>query len=343
MKNTASTGAKPFPKDRTTEAQPACPVCSCARAAFFCDGRDRLFGLAPGRFSLYRCRSCGCIFQCPIPDGTTLSGFYPDEYWWSAKQAGSGLVSALNHLERAYREFVVRDHVRFLLRCARRDSGRRTLLDIGCGSGAFLCVAHRRGFSACGMDQSPHAAAAAGSIPGIEVRRGEIGSKIWEERRFDFVCMFHVLEHLPDPRLGLRYAAGLLAPGGSLLIQVPNVASVQARAFGRRWYGLDVPRHVINFSPRALKVLLEEAGFRVDETARFSLRDNPAAIASSLFPALDPIGRHGRGRRRGTLIEAALEFAYFCIVLLSLLPALLESLAGRGGTLWVCAAKKQQG
>jgi hypothetical protein len=151
--------------------------------------------------------------------------------------------------------------------------------------------------------------------------------------------MFHVLEHLADPRAGLSYAAGLLKPEGGLLIQVPNIASVQARIFGRRWYGLDVPRHVINFSPQALKLLLEEAGFRIQDTARFSLRDNPASIASSLLPWLDPIGRHGRRRNRGALVEGALEAVYFGAVLMALVPALAESALGRGGTFWVCAKR----
>lgn len=322
---------------------PACPVCSSAGAAFFSLGHDRLFGLAHGRFLLYRCGSCGCIFQFPIPDDGLLSHFYPDEYWWSEKQRGSGLASLVNRLERTYREFVVRDHVRFLLRCARQSSGGRTLLDIGCGSGTFLSVARRHGFSAYGMDRSARAVAAARSLHGIEVRRGEIGSGVWEGRRFDFVSMFHVLEHLPDPRTGLSYAAGLLEPAGSLLIQVPNVASAQARIFGQRWYGLDVPRHVINFSPRALELLLEEAGFRIHGTARFSLRDNPASIASSLVLRLDPIGRHGRGRSRGAPVEGALEFVYLGMVLVSLIPALLESLLGYGGTLWVWARKNKTG
>jgi predicted SAM-dependent methyltransferase len=73
--------------------------------------------------------------------------------------------------------------------------------------------------------------------------------------------MFHVLEHLPNPRFALEYAKGLLRPGGMLIIQVPNVSSLQARVFGRRWYGLDVPRHVINYTPKALSLLLEEMGF----------------------------------------------------------------------------------
>jgi 2-polyprenyl-3-methyl-5-hydroxy-6-metoxy-1,4-benzoquinol methylase len=325
----------------SSEARLACPVCACREVSFFHLGFDRLFGLAPGQFSLYRCDSCRCIFQFPIPDSRLLSRCYPDDYWWSGQKPATGLARFVKHLEQAYRDFVVRDHVRFLLRCARRRSGARTLLDIGCGSGSFLSVAHRHGFSAFGMDQSPHAVAAARNL-GLEVRQGEIGSAVWEGRCFDYVSMFHIIEHLPDPRAGLRYAAGLLNSGGCLLIQVPNVASAQARIFGRRWYGLDVPRHVINFSPAALTLLLEETGLQIQDTARFSLRDNPASIASSIAPWMDPIGRHGRRRNRGALVEGALESAYFGMVLLALVPALVESAFGCGGTLWISATRKER-
>ncbi len=318
---------------------PGCPICSSGDTTYFSAGRDRLFGLAPGRFALYECHSCRCIFQFPIPDGRLLSHFYPDDYWWSEQKPATGLALVIRRLEQAYREFVVRDHVRFLLRCARSNSRGRTLLDIGCGSGSFLSVACRHGFSVFGMDQSPHAVAAARNLAGIEVRQGEIGGTTWEGRRFDFVSMFHVLEHLPDPRAGLRYAASLLEADGCLLIQVPNVASVQARIFRRRWYGLDVPRHVINFSPRALTLLLKEAGFRIHDIARFSLRDNPASIASSVAPWLDPIGRHGRRCNRGGLVEGVIEATYFGMVLLALIPALVESAFGMGGTSWVCARR----
>ena len=318
---------------------PPCPVCSSAETRFYCHGRDRLFGLAPGRFPLFRCASCRCVFQSPIPDDALLAGFYPEEYWWSEKRSPGGCRALLKRFEGIYREFVVLDHVRFLQRCARASSGR-TLLDIGCGSGSFLAAARRRGFEAFGMDRSAHAVAAARRDGAVEARQGDIGSPIWQDRRFDFVTMFHILEHLTDPRAGLRYAAGLLHPGGSLILQVPNIVSYQARAFGVRWYGLDVPRHVINFSPAALNLLLEDAGFRIHDVARFSLRDNPAAIASSLAPRLDPIGRHGRRRTSGALVDAALEIGYFAIVLLSLPPAILESLSGHGGTIWVQARQK---
>jgi SAM-dependent methyltransferase len=154
--------------------------------------------------------------------------------------------------------------------------------------------------------------------------------------------MFHVLEHLPDPRSGLKYAGGLLRPGGTLVIQVPNIHSLQARLFGNLWYGLDVPRHVINFSPKALGLLLAEMGYDYCLVPRFSLRDNPASIASSLIPRLDPIGRRGRHADSSPLFNGFLELAYFGLFLLALPPAYLESVCGYGGTIWAYARLKEE-
>ena len=147
---------------------------------------------------------------------------------------------------------------------------------------------------------------------------------------------------LKDPRLGLEYAGGLLQPNGILVIQVPNVSSMQARLFGNSWYGLDVPRHVINYTPEALGYLLREMGFEFRLVSRFSLRDNPASIASSLVPRLDPIGLKGRRLNRHPVMAGVMEAAYFALFLLALPAAFLESACGRGGTVWACAWRQKQ-
>jgi SAM-dependent methyltransferase len=240
-------------------------------------------------------------------------------------------------MERAYRELVAWDHVWFLEQCA--TGVGRSLLDIGCGSGTFLHLAQRRGFLPHGMDVSDRAVAAAQEQYHLPVRQGDIGSDAWRGCKFDIISMFHVLEHLPDPGQAVAYAGGLLKPGGILILQVPNAASVQARIFGARWYGFDVPRHLINFTPQALEKLLGDAGFSCRLVPRFSLRDNPAALASSLAIGLDPIGRKGRGRRAPAIAEGALELFYFGLVLAALLPALVESLWGCGATIWTHARR----
>jgi 2-polyprenyl-3-methyl-5-hydroxy-6-metoxy-1,4-benzoquinol methylase len=295
--------------------------------------------VAPGSFLLYRCRYCRCIFQHPLPHTSAIRGFYPDSYWWAEEANPRGAIANLiGRLERTYREFVAADHARFLERCARGTKpGERDLLDLGCGSGLFLHLARRRGFLCHGMDASEHAIRAGREQYGLDLRQGSIGDDVWNGRRFDFVTMFHVLEHLTMPRQALLYVRSQLKPGGAVIIQVPNLASLQARAFKHRWYGLDVPRHIINYTPGALRLLLEEAGFVIERRARFSLRDNPASIASSLAPRLDPIARGAHSRKSTAVSNAACELTYFGLVILCLPLALLESAFDFGGTVWVLA------
>ena len=266
-------GISPAPSLPTT-----CPICSASNIKPCPPGRDRLFRLAPGLFALFHCQSCGCIFQHPFPDSGALAKFYPQEYWWSGNSPKRGKGAPFfSKLEKWYRELVTEDHARFLDQCAAgRPGSENLLLDIGCGNGTFLHVARAHGFKPHGMDESARAAEIAGTEYGIPVRQGGVGSRIWEGTSFDFITMFHVLEHLPDPRFALEYVRGLLRPSGLLIIQVPNVSSAQARIFGRFWYGLDVPRHVINYTPEAVRRLFNGSGFEFQLSTLFSLRDNPA-------------------------------------------------------------------
>ncbi len=77
---------------------------------------------------------------------------------------------------------------------------------------------------------------------------------------FDVVTMWHVLEHVHSPvdlLVGLRE---LLAPGGVVVVSVPNFGSVQSRVFGGAWFHLDPPRHVIHFDRATLGDVLDRAG-----------------------------------------------------------------------------------
>ncbi len=300
---------------------------------------DRLFHAVSGKFRLFRCRGCRSVFQDPLPREDAIQSFYPHQYWWSsARQSSTALSRFLRELERRYREFVGLDHIRFLERCARQaSSGQRRLLDIGCGGGMLLHLARKRGFEPYGMDISEQAVALAQERYGLPVKQGKIGDDLWMPGQFDYVTMFHVLEHLANPRAALQYVRKILKPNGSLILQVPNIESLQARCFGAGWYGLDVPRHLINFSPQAIEMLLQETGFRIHGRAQFSLRDNPASIASSLAPGLDPVGRAARGGAGGALMQTASELAYLGLVFVSLPLALFESALGHGGTIWLHA------
>ena len=61
---------------------------------------------------------------------------------------------------------------------------------------------------------------------------------------YDVIAMWHVIEHLPNPREVLTAAAAALAPGGVIALAAPNPEAFQFRVFGRRWTHLDAPRHL---------------------------------------------------------------------------------------------------
>ncbi|HKB23770.1 MAG TPA: class I SAM-dependent methyltransferase, partial [Methylomirabilota bacterium] len=81
--------------------------------------------------------------------------------------------------------------------------------------------------------------------------------------RFDVVTAFHVLEHVPDPVAVLRRMLGWLAPGGLLIVEVPNAGGLGATLFGGAWSGLELPRHLSHFTPVTLERAVRLAGGRV--------------------------------------------------------------------------------
>ncbi len=76
---------------------------------------------------------------------------------------------------------------------------------------------------------------------------------------------------LPNPFQGwlspavipIQTAYRLLKPNGWVGIEVPNIASPEARWFGADWYHLAVPVHLYHFSPKTLRQMLQRTGFEI--------------------------------------------------------------------------------
>ena len=104
---------------------------------------------------------------------------------------------------------------------------RTTLLDFGCGSGAFLRSAALRGYAARGVEYTDKAAEMAQSVSGVRV--GRLESLLDEGAKFDVVRLGHVITAISDPAALLRTLEQLVAPGGFFLIETaaentPSVA-----------------------------------------------------------------------------------------------------------------------
>lgn len=308
-----------------------CPRCDSESYTTLYSGEDRLYGTTERIFHIIECCGCNLIRIDPMPKPEELSQFYPETYWW---EADSGAVSRLSEL---YRKFVLADHIRFAAAAAAPPG---PVLDVGCGGGLFLDGMEQRGFVGFGSDVSLQAAKVCSRRFAIPAVCGSLPNLPFRAQSFGLVTMFHVLEHLHDPMGAIAAARELLPPGGRLVVQTPNAECWQMLLLGERWSGFDIPRHLINFSARDLQELLEYSGFIVHRKKYFSLRDNPAGLATSLVPSLEPVSRKVRGVKESGLSSMVKNLLYLGLVAASVPFTLLEATAAAGSSIMIEAVRE---
>ena len=229
----------------------------------------------------------------------------------------------------------------FVSRALDKSGLNGPILDVGCGGGLFGRMLAERGHQVIGLDYSRDAAAVAWRVNRMPVVCGELSQAPLPHSRFAAVTMFHVLEHLYDPAAYVRAARDLLVPEGRLIVQVPNAGCWQFRLLGARWNGLDIPRHLTDFRSGDIQTLIEECGFELLRTKHFSLRDNPAGLASSLAPGLDPMARRIRRSDRSAAGALTKDALYFALVAASLPFTVAEAAFGSGSTIMLEARKRE--
>lgn len=203
----------------------------CGRA--FDDDDERGAGLC-------HCRACGAATTDPWPDDATLDRAYADWY-----RPGSGRFSGPG-------DVVLRRTRGLLARRLDRLAPPGPVLDVGSGDGALLDALHASGREALGLERRSDRP---------DVLAAELDDV---EGPYAAVVFWHSLEHLRGPQAALARAAQLLAPGGLLVVALPNSESLQARAFGDAWLALDLPRHLVHVPARALRARLRELGLSVE-------------------------------------------------------------------------------
>jgi SAM-dependent methyltransferase len=311
----------------------ACLICGSGGFTPLFTASDRLYHTTAKEFAVVQCGECGLIRLDPPPTPDELHRYYPDNYWFAPDQ------SAASRLEESYRRLVLRDHVRFAAEAIGHSHAQGPLLDAGCGGGLFLRMMRERGVRVLGLDYSREAAAIAWRRQKAPSVCATLDAAPFRATSLGAITMFHVLEHLYDPRAYLAAAHDLLEPDGRLIVQVPNAACWQFHLLGRRWNGVDVPRHIFDFRSGDVEKLLQGCGFEVVRRKYFSLRDNPAGLASSLAPSLDPMARRVRRVRETGGARLAKDLTYLGLVLAALPFTVLEAAFHSGSTVMIEARR----
>lgn len=311
-----------------------CLLCGSAAARPRHRGVPRLGSTVASRFDVYACPDCGLLWTEPPPTLDELRNAYGEAYTWQ------GSRSLVARAEATYRERLARADQARAAKMAVALAGGGRLLDVGCGDGLLITEARRLGIEAFGVDR-PGAPLWPGCDPTWR-KTGDIEALEQPQGSWDVVSLFHVAEHLRAPLELLRRVYDWLRPGGIFLLQVPNAGSLQAALFGARWYGFDVPRHLVHWSEATLRRALEASGFEVVRTRGISWRDNGPFWVGSVFPGLDPLIERERvlaGAPRPPIVTLARRLIYLALVWGVTPLWLLEAALGRAPTLTVFARR----
>ncbi|MEV6966846.1 class I SAM-dependent methyltransferase [Hamadaea sp. NPDC051192] len=154
------------------------------------------------------------------------------------------------------------DDVDAAVRAAVGLSAADDLLDVGCGTGAFLQTLAGEGHlgQLTGLDMSPAAVTTLAAAPGLTAIEGDAQRLPFDDAAFDVVTARHMLYHVPDPLLAVREARRVLRPGGrfaavvNLETTMPILMGLLATSAGTHGFARLRPRGEVGRGPRMASV-----------------------------------------------------------------------------------------
>jgi SAM-dependent methyltransferase len=247
-----------------------CPICGSANCVKFLETFAQMHNDRREKFCFNRCVECSYVFLNPNVPPDELKRFYPANYLPYRGASAWGKYAAL---VRKSEEKLNEKRAAMLLRYG-SPAKKSKILDIGCGKPDFLLKCYEK-FGSCvfGLDFNDAGwKNEAEKYAEINLTVGGIND-LPDDEKFDFITMWHYLEHDYTPFETLRSLREKSHRETVLIIEVPDFESDSRRRFGEFWAGYHTPRHISVFSEKNLSLLLTRTGWKVIETNRFGTLD----------------------------------------------------------------------
>lgn len=219
--------------------QTSCKICGSENTGPYFTDEPRIL----------QCQKCRVVFLSP-----EAVNYEPEQYY-----------SEKSHYSRLPAEWEIkrgrenaRNVVKFINKYI-KPSGK-SLLDVGSHIGLFVHEATRAGFTAEGIETNRTAVSWA-TEHNIPIQNYDIET-FSSNKKYDVITLFHVLEHLPNPRTALGKFGGYINDGGYMIIEVPNIDSHLAKKDGPAWKFIAL-EHLFYFSDETLGNILKNLGFKI--------------------------------------------------------------------------------
>jgi len=184
-------------------------------------------------FKIVRCKNCGLQRLSPLPDKLTIEHIYTQntsEKYLEFEVFSSRYLTLLKRL-------LIIEPLLKRLKKLQGGGGKPSLLDIGCSTGWITSVARNLEFDVTGLEVNSHFAQFGREKYNLNIIESYV-EEFCSDEKYNFISMFHVLEHIPDPIQVLNKIRALLYYGGNLLIVVPDSKSLGVSIYKEHynWY-----------------------------------------------------------------------------------------------------------
>ena len=267
---------------------------------------------------IVRCNECGNIYSHVRMNKSAMEKYYSEIYAVNEpKAAGSVRVPRSKEEVDLLPEFIgaqrreILAEIQSLLKV---DLAGKTLIDIGCGWGAFLHHARNQGMKVMGFEFTKPNVEFGRNVLNIDIRRQQfIDADDIQENSVDIIVMNHSLEHVPYPFEYLEKIEYVLKPGGIFFGMVPNFESICSGVLLGKWAWIEPDWHYTHFTPNTLKETLAQTGFYIEQlyTTSGDYGDNiPILMLKKIKPGLNEpnyqrhlkeFQKHGRGEQTNVI------------------------------------------
>lgn len=264
--------------DRKELAERACPVCRMSPPA-------TAVAIRPDDLVVRLCPRCDTFYISPAPRAAQLDAFYQtyDEKHRRALRLDPARLTAIYQAADPYADLRIRELASLL------DVKNARVLDVGFGRGQFLYLLQKLGARPAGYEVDPQAIEFGRQL-GFEVYSGQL-TDASRGQPYDLITLLDLVEHPLDPLASLRIAAGMLRPGGLLMIWTPNGGHVR-RDPGQTTFRVDL-EHMQYFTPKSCWQVAMELQLEVEhlETLGFPALAGMDQPVTKVPPPVAPLKR----------------------------------------------------
>jgi SAM-dependent methyltransferase len=186
-----------------------------------------------------------------------------------------------------------------------------TILEVGCGTGGNLSMLEDFG-KVYAVEMDEFARQHAIDISGIDVKPGWLPDNMpFQNKQFDLICLFDVLEHIKDDYRALISLKQRLTTNGKIIITVPACKWM----FGKHDINM---HHFRRYDSSEIKNILEKVGIEVDYCTHFNSLLYPIAAFTRILDSLTKRGAPiGTGLQSGFWNEKLFDIFQFEKIMLN--------------------------